>query len=161
MSRNLPIRVTISLVFHDIVWQFITLIINYKEIILDIKYCLSCWWIAPNILKLWKLCRLVWHRVWLICNVKRCFYWTTIFLRKMAEFYLWWFGVTLGSGLSVSEVWTAASVLEDGFCVIIGCWEKLFGCFEDNYENTGRMEMFPMPGESDLVRQLDNGVICD
>ena len=109
-------------------------------------------WIAPNILKLWKLCRLVWHRVWLICNVKRCFYWTTIFLRKMAEFYLWWFGVTLGSGLSVSEVWTAASVLEDRFCVIIGCWEKLFGCFEGNYENTGRMEMFPMPGESDLVR---------
>ena len=70
----------------------------------------------------------------------------------MAEFYLWWFGVTLGSGLSVSEVWTAASVLEDGFCVIIDCWEKLFSCFEGNYENTGRMEMFPMPGESDLVR---------
>ena len=43
-------------------------------------------------------------------------------------------------------------VLEDRFCVIIGCWEKLFGCFEGNYENTGRMEIFPMPGESDLVR---------
>ena len=70
----------------------------------------------------------------------------------MAEFYLWWFGVTLGSGLSVSEVWTAASALEDGFCVIIDCWEKLFGCFEGYYENAGRMEMFPMPGESDLVR---------
>ena len=35
MSRNLPIRVTISLVFRYIVWQFITLIINYKEIVLD------------------------------------------------------------------------------------------------------------------------------
>ena len=35
MSRNLPIRVTISLVFRYIVWQFITLIINYKEIALD------------------------------------------------------------------------------------------------------------------------------
>ena len=37
MSRNLPIRVTISLVFRYIVWQFITLIINYKEIVLDIQ----------------------------------------------------------------------------------------------------------------------------
>ena len=36
MSRNLPIRVTISLVFRYIVWQFITLIIHYKEIVLDI-----------------------------------------------------------------------------------------------------------------------------
>ena len=35
MSRNLPIRVTISLVFRYIVWQFITLIISYKEIVLD------------------------------------------------------------------------------------------------------------------------------
>ena len=35
MSRNLPIRVTISLVFRYIVWQFITLIINYKEIVVD------------------------------------------------------------------------------------------------------------------------------
>ena len=35
MSRNLPIRVTISLVFRYIVWQFIALIINYKEIVLD------------------------------------------------------------------------------------------------------------------------------
>ena len=35
MSRNLPIRVTISLVFRYIVWQFMTLIINYKEIVLD------------------------------------------------------------------------------------------------------------------------------
>ena len=37
MSRNLPIRVTISLVFRYIVWQFITLIINYKEIVRTIK----------------------------------------------------------------------------------------------------------------------------
>ena len=31
-------------------------------------------------------------------------------------------------------------------CVIIDCWGKLFGCFEGNFENTGRMEMFSMPG---------------
>ena len=46
MSRNLPIRVTISLVFRYIVWQFITLIINYKEIVLDsdrIKNSLNSW----------------------------------------------------------------------------------------------------------------------
>ena len=37
-------------------------------------------------------CHLMWHHVRLICNVKRCFYWITIFLWKMAEFSLWWFG---------------------------------------------------------------------
>ena len=66
-------------------------------------------------------CRLEWHRVWLICNVKRCFYWTMIFLRKMADFFslvIWL--------QSISEVWTIASVLQGGFCVIIGCWGKFF-----------------------------------
>ena len=48
------------------------------------------------------------------------------------------------------EVWIVASVLQGGFCVL-GCWGKLFGCFERNFENTGRMKMFSMPGESDLV----------
>ena len=52
------------------------------------------------------------------------------------------------------EVWTIASVLQGGSCVIIGCWEKLFGCFEGNFENTERMEMFSMPGESDLVESF-------
>ena len=49
------------------------------------------------------------------------------------------------------EVWTIASVLQGGFYVIIDCWGNFFGCFEGNFENTGRMEMFSMPGESDLV----------
>ena len=35
-------------------------------------------------------------------------------------------------------------MLQGGFCATIGC-------FEGNFENTGRMEMFSMPGESDLV----------
>ena len=62
--------------------------------------------------------------------------------------------VTLGSGLSMLEVWTVASVLQGGFCVIIGCWGKLFGCFERNFGNTGRMEMFSIPGGSDLVESF-------
>ena len=37
MSRTLPIRITISLVFRYIVLQFITLIIHYKEIVLDMR----------------------------------------------------------------------------------------------------------------------------
>ena len=52
------------------------------------------------------------------------------------------------------EVWTVASVFQGGFCVIIGCWGKLAGCFESNFENTGRMEMFSMAGESDLVESF-------
>ena len=52
------------------------------------------------------------------------------------------------------EVWTVASVLQGGFCVIIGCWEKLFGCFEGNFEKTERMEMFSMPRESGLVESF-------
>ena len=59
--------------------------------------------------------------------------------------------ISLGSGLSMLEVWTVVSLLQGGFCVIIGCWGKLFGCFKGNFENTGQMEMFSMPGESDLV----------
>ena len=52
------------------------------------------------------------------------------------------------------EVLTIASVLQGGFCVIIGCWGKFFGCLESNFENTGRMEMFSLPGESDLVESF-------
>ena len=39
-------------------------------------------------------------------------------------------------------------------CVIIDCWWKLFGCFEGNFENAGRMEMFSMPGGSDLMESF-------
>ena len=59
--------------------------------------------------------------------------------------------ISLGSGLLMLEVWTVVSLLQGGFCVIIGCWGKLFGCFKGNFENTGQMEIFSMPGESDLV----------
>ena len=45
-------------------------------------------------------------------------------------------------------------MLQSGFCVIFGRGGKLFGCFEGNFENTGRMEMFSMPGESDLVESF-------
>ena len=31
---------------------------------------------------------------------------------------------------------------------------EMFGCFERNFENTGRMQMFSMPGESDLVESF-------
>ena len=37
---------------------------------------------------------------------------------------------------------------------MIGCWGKLFGCFEGNFENTRRMEMFSMPRESQLVESF-------
>ena len=30
----------------------------------------------------------------------------------------------------------------------------MFGCFECNFEDTGRMETFSMPGESDLVESF-------
>ena len=42
-------------------------------------------------------------------------------------------------------------MLQGGFCVIIGCRGKLFGC---ERENTVRMEMFSIPGESDLVESF-------
>ena len=51
-------------------------------------------------------------------------------------------------------IWIVASVLQGGFCVIIGCRGKLFGCFNGNLGNTGRMEMFSMPGYSDLVKSF-------
>ena len=59
-------------------------VLSLDECLIEINYSRFC-------VVLRKLCRLVWHRVQLICNVKRCFYWTMIFLRKMAEFSLWWF----------------------------------------------------------------------
>ena len=45
-------------------------------------------------------------------------------------------------------------MLQSGFCVIFDRGGKLFGCFEGNFENTGRMEMFSIPGESDLVESF-------
>ena len=105
-----------------------------------------------------KLCPLMWHRVWLICNIKGCFHLTMIFnkrwLSSLFNGLIWlqpisWC-ISLGSGLSIL-VWTVVSLLQGGFCVIIGCWGKLFGCFKGNFENTGQMEIFSMPGESDLV----------
>ena len=106
--------------------------------------------------------RLVRQSLWLIYNLKRSFYWGTIFLWKMADFFsllvwLWsisWLTsrcVTLGSGLSMLELWSVASVLQGEFCVIIGCKGKFFGSFEGTLVNTRQMEMFWMPGESDLV----------
>ena len=41
----------------------------------------------------------------------------------------------------------------------IGYLGKLFGGFEVNFENNGRIEMFSMPGESDLVESCMLGVI--
>ena len=55
------------------------------------------------------------------------------------------------------EVWTIASVLQGGFYVIIDCWGNFFGCFEGNFENTGWMEIFSLPGESDLVEPIRFG----
>ena len=31
---------------------------------------------------------------------------------------------------------------------------EMSGCFERNFEDTGRMQMFSMPGESDLVESF-------
>ena len=75
-----------------------------------------------------------------------------VWLRSISRYTSWC--VILGSGLSTLEVWKVASVLQGGFCVVIGCWGKLFGCFEGNFDNTGRMEMFSLPGESDLVESF-------
>ena len=46
------------------------------------------------------------------------------------------------------------SVLQGRFCVIIGYRGKLFGCFDVNLGNTGRMELFSMPRQSDLVKSF-------
>ena len=64
------------------------LVLSLDECLIKINCGLFC--VAPR-----KLCRLVWHRVWLVYNFKRCFYWTTIFLWKMAEFSMWWFGCSV------------------------------------------------------------------
>ena len=40
---------------------------------------------------------------------------------------------------------------------LIDCWENFFGCFKGNFENTGWMEMFSLPGESDLVEPIKFG----
>ena len=63
-------------------------VLSLDECLIEINCGQFC--VAPR-----KLSHLVWHRVWMICNVKRYFYWTTIFLRKMAEFSLWWFGCSI------------------------------------------------------------------
>ena len=57
----------------------VCLALSLDECLININYGLFS--VAPR----W-LFRLTWHRVWLICSVKRCYYWTMIFLRKMAEF---------------------------------------------------------------------------
>ena len=36
---------------------------------------------------------------------------------------------------------------------IVGYW-KLFSCFDVNLGNTGRMELFSMPRQSDLVKSF-------
>ena len=54
-------------------------VLSLDECLIKINYGRFC--VAPR-----KLCRPLWHRVWLVSNVKRCFYYTTIFLRKMTEF---------------------------------------------------------------------------
>ena len=70
------------------------------------------------------------------------------FYERWLSFLLGWFvcskfhGKHRGVLLSMLAVSTVASVLQGGFCVMIGCWGKLFGYFEGNFENTGRMEMF-------------------
>ena len=51
-------------------------------------------------------------------------------------------------------IWMVASVLQGRFCVIIGYRGKLFGCFDVNLGNTGRMELFSMPGQSDRVKSF-------
>ena len=45
-------------------------------------------------------------------------------------------------------------MLQGEFCVIIGCKGKFFGSFEGTLVNTRQMEMFWMPGESDLVESF-------
>ena len=71
---------------HDLLsgWGYCSAL-SLDKCLIKINY--GRFFVAPR-----KLCRLAWHRVWLICNAKRCFHWTTIFLRKMAECSLWWFG---------------------------------------------------------------------
>ena len=130
----------------------VCLMLSLDECLIKINNGRFC--VAPM-----KLCPLMWHCVWLICNIKGCFHLTMIFnkrwLSSLFNGLIWlqsisWC-ISLGSGLSMLEVWTVVSLLQGGFCVIIGCWGKLFGCFKGNFENTGQMEIFSMPGESDLV----------
>ena len=63
-------------------------VLSLDEYLIEINCGPFC--VAPRTLS-----HLVWHRVWMICNVKSYFYWTTIFLRKMAEFSLRWFGCSI------------------------------------------------------------------
>ena len=91
-------------------------------------------------------CRLVWDRVWLICNVKRCFYWTLIFLRKMADFSPWWFGCSQFQKFGQLQVCCKVD-----FASLFAVEENFLGCFEGNFENTWPMEMFSMPVEGDFV----------
>ena len=77
----------------------VCLVLSLDECLIKITYGRFC-------LALRKLCRLVWHRVWLICNVKRYFHWTTIFLQKMAGLVEVKFmvNIVVWSGLSMLEV---------------------------------------------------------
>ena len=96
----------------------------------------------------------------MICNVKRCFHSTTIFLRKMVGGLV---AVKFMVNIVVCYSWIGSfDVRSLNSCKCVARWilchywllGKLFGCFEGNFENTGRMEMFSMPGESDLVESF-------
>ena len=85
LGSSLTARFTICWVCRLYFSGLVCSVLSLDECLTKINYGRFC--VAPR-----KLCRLAWHRVWLICNVRRCFYWTTIFLRKMAQFSLWWVG---------------------------------------------------------------------
>ena len=110
----------------------VCLVLSLDECLIKITYGRFC-------LALRKLCRLVWHRVWLICNVKRYFHWTTIFLQKMAGLVEVKFmvNIVVWSGLSMLEVCCKVD-----FVSLLAVEGNFFGCFEGTFENTGRMQMF-------------------
>jgi len=62
--------------------------------------------------------------------------------------------VTLGSALLILRLWIVDVMLFKFFtaihCAIIGFWSKLFGCFDCNFYNIGRLEiiMLSLPEES-------------
>ena len=101
-----------------------------------------------------KLCPLMWHCVWLICNIKGCFHLTMIFNKRWLSSL---FNGLVAVNFMVHFSWIRSfDVRSLNSCKPIARWILchywlLFGCFKGNFENTGQMEMFSMPGESDLV----------
>ena len=85
LGSSLTARFTICWVCRLYFSGLVCSVLSLDECLTKINY--GRFFVAPR-----KLCRLAWHRVRLICNVRRCFYWTTIFLWKMAQFSLWWVG---------------------------------------------------------------------